>query len=107
MIFGDDEYLVITHRAADRLRALLRQPAMPEESARNVFLALIRDGEPVSAVRRRYGLIRRVRVASSCAGEVDLFLSYGLDPEGRPILAPDGRKRVVFATDLLPAGGAG
>ncbi len=102
MIFGDNEYLVVTMRAADSLRAALKQPTATEAQMRGLILALITDGKSCGqAVARPAGLFIRVRSRHLVLGWLDIVLSYAWDENRVAKVAPDGAKRVVFAIDVV------
>jgi hypothetical protein len=96
MVFGDDEFLIIKHCAADEFRSIAGG-GRGMESVRSEAMALIRDGDIQEERRTRFGPLKVVRVwCRRLSLWLDLSLIWGESFDGKAQIAPDGLKRCVY-----------
>lgn len=99
----DHEYLVVSRKAADSLRAVLDQPKASEPSLRNVLIASLREGRLLHTLSGRTGRVRRFQFhfhGVECVAEV-----WSPKLDGKPALSTRGDKLAAILTriDAVPA----
>lgn len=102
MFRADDHYLIITHRLVGMARAVAPQLFGHEAVRAAVFCELKRAVTGWKRVRCDAGDGYTVP-AVLCGVPVVLRVVFARDDYGRPVVAPDGKKTIVYATHAYAA----
>ena len=100
------DFLILTKAAGRDLRSLTGRWDETMEELRRTVLPALRDGDVVSERRGRTGVERVVRAhyRASPGGPCDFHLVWGILPDGRLQMSPDGKRWNVYLTCVRAVG---